>query len=53
MTAIVGKKKNTAISTALIAEINWPARTQIHAISRLVTSAQAGYRYLRLKLETM
>jgi len=39
MTDVVGTRMNTAFSTALIAENNWPARKQIHAITRLVTSA--------------
>jgi len=39
MTAVLGKQMNTAVFTALTAETNCPARTQIRAITLLVTPA--------------
>jgi hypothetical protein len=50
---LLRKQTNIGVSTALTAETLWSTRRRLCALSRLLTSAQARYRYLRLKLETL
>jgi hypothetical protein len=50
---LLHKQTNTGTSTTLTAETHWSTRTRLCALSRLVTSGEAGEYYLRLQLGTL